>query len=145
MGRWSMQGEVTDAIAFVMYVVFVVGMTISDMCVLVLAAVRLATRDGCPQERIRPVIALSRSIKKLSMLDVSIMGVVVVVMSLRSLRSKGVIISMRYGLGVLLLAELCHYLAFNLVSRAFNSAFVTDSKEKTAENQSSADDANISV
>merc|ERR1712217_638735 len=96
----------------------VVGMTICDMCVLVLAALRLATPGGCPQERIRPLVAMARSIKKLSMLDVSIMGVVVVVMSLKSLRAKGVIISIQYGLFLLFAAEICHYVAFRLVTNA---------------------------
>jgi len=133
LARWSMQGEVTAAIAFVMYVVFVVAMTICDMCVLVIAALRLATPGGCPQERIRPLVAMTRSIKKLSMLDVSIMGVVVVVMSLRSLRAKGVIISIQYGLFLLFAAEICHYLAFRLVTHAAST--VTEDEKGGAGDQ----------
>merc|ERR1712039_531627 len=118
LAQWSMEGEVTAIVAFIMYVVFVVGMTMCDMCVLVLAAIRLATPGGCLAANVRPILSLSQKIKKLSMLDVSIMGVVVVVMSLRSLRAKGVIISIQYGRFLLFAAEICHYLAFHLVTNA---------------------------
>merc|ERR1712063_194774 len=101
-------------------------MTACNVCLLVLAAIRLATPGGCLQERIQPILALSRSIKKLSMLDVSVMGVVVVVMSLRSLRAKGVIISIQYGLYFLLAAELCHYFVFRLVSKAAGTLMDND-------------------
>merc|ERR1712039_951742 len=121
LAQWSMEGEVTAIVAFIMYVVFVVGLTAGNMCVLVLAAIRLATPGGCLAANVRPILSLSQKIKKLSMLDVSIMGVVVVVMSLRSLRAKGVIISIQYGLFLLFAAEVCHYLAFHLVTNAANT------------------------
>jgi len=121
---------VTAIIAFIMYVVFVVAMTACNVCVLVLAAIRLATPGGCPQERVQPILAISRKMKKLSMLDVSVMGVVVVVMSLRSLRAKGVIISIQYGLYLLFAAEMCHYLVFWLVTKAGNTLMETDKSGK---------------
>merc|ERR1712137_1498315 len=65
------------------------------------------------------------------MLDVSIMGVVVVVMSLRSLRAKGVIISIQYGLYLLFAAEVCHYLAFWLVGKAATTLVDTGTSGKT--------------
>lgn len=106
LAGWMSYGEMTAAIAFVMYAVFVVALTVIDMLVLVYASLHYDCQ----------AVAISRKLKKLSMLDVSIMGIVVVVMSLRNLRSKGVIISIRYGLGVLLAAEICHYVGFHLVS-----------------------------
>merc|ERR1712061_859879 len=87
-------------------------------------------------------VAISRKLKKLSMLDVSIMGIVVVVMSLRNLRSKGVIISMRYGLVVMLAAEVCHYLAFHVVSSASKAA-AEDIVSKTKDIASGAEVASV--
>jgi len=132
LAAWILQGEVTAAIAFVMYAVFVVSLTVADMVVLVFASWRLATPGGSFQSVIQPAIAVSRKLKKLSMLDVSIMGVVVVVMSLRNLRSKGVIISMQYGLVVMLAAEMCHYLAFHLVCNAAKTS-AEETMEKTTD------------
>merc|ERR1712137_585115 len=83
------------------------------------------------------------------MLDVSIMGVVVVVMSLRSLRAKGVIISIQYGLYFLFAAEVCHYLAFWLVGKAANTLMESDKCGKndleavSAETESTAADSNV--
>merc|ERR1712060_1033683 len=62
--------------------------------------------------------------------DVAIMGVVVVVMSLRSLRSKGVIIAARSGLLSLFAAEVCHYFAHYLVTRA-SQQYVCDVAKET--------------
>jgi len=151
LARWSMQGEVTAIIAFVMYVVFVVAMTACNMCVLLVAAIRMAAPGGCLQERIRPVVMLSRSVKKLSMLDVSVMGVVVVVMSLRNLRTKGVIISIQYGLYFLFAAELCHYVAFWLVTSAATTLIGDDKCAKndlaveSATDRSVVDDATLTA
>jgi len=149
LAHWSMEGEVTAIVAFIMYVVFVVGLTAGNMCVLVLAAIRLATPGGCLEADVRPILSLSRKIKKLSMLDVSIMGVVVVVMSLRSLRAKGVIISIQYGLYLLFAAEVCHYLAFWLVGKAATTLVESDKCGKddleavSAETESAAADSNV--
>merc|ERR1711879_446789 len=99
--------------------------------VLAFISLRLATAGGCSEGVIAPAVALARKLKKLSMLDVSIMGVVVVVMSLRNLREKGVIISMGNGLVVLLGAEMCHYAAFHLVNNAAADVAEGDSAEKS--------------
>merc|ERR1712137_1262483 len=83
------------------------------------------------------------------MLDVSIMGVVVVVMSLRSLRAKGVIISIQYGLYLLCAAEICHYLVFWLVTKAGNTFMETGTSGKTdlavvsANHETNAADSNV--
>merc|ERR1712039_1075613 len=124
---WSAKGELTAVIALVMYGVFVIGLTVVSIIMLVVTSIRLSLPSGSTEAVIQPMMSANRKLKKLSMLDVSIMGVVVVVMSLRNLRAKGVIISMRYGLVVMLAAEVCHYLAFHVVSKAFNS--VCDAKE----------------
>mmetsp|Transcript_20410 Transcript_20410/g.51022 ORF Transcript_20410/g.51022 Transcript_20410/m.51022 type:complete len:497 (-) Transcript_20410:40-1530(-) len=62
-------------------------------------------------------LAASHVLGKLSMLDVSIMGVVVIVLSMESMRENGVILSMRLGIPILLGAEICHYLAWFVLCR----------------------------
>merc|ERR1712113_281236 len=114
--QWVLQGEANCAIAFVMYAVFVVAFTGLDMIVLFIAAAQLYA--GSAHERLQPTIAIARVLKKISMLDVAIMGVVVVVMGLKDFRAKGVIISAEQGLLVLLGAELFHYIAFYVVTAA---------------------------
>merc|ERR1711976_883049 len=100
---------------------------------LVVTSLRLSLPGGSTEAFIQPMMTMSAKLKKLSMLDVSIMGVVVVVMSLRNLRAKGVIISIRYGLVVMMAAEVCHYLAFYVVSRDSKAAAEDKmSKEKEA-------------
>merc|ERR1719221_2541483 len=118
----------TSAIAFIMLAVFVVGLTVVDMLVLVFASARLSSKRGDSHGW---GVAIAKKIKKLSMLDVCIMGVVIVVMALRNLRAKGVIISMRWGLVILLAAELCHYAAFHVVSRAASATTEIEVEKST--------------
>merc|ERR1712048_298924 len=112
------------------------------MSMLVAITIRLSLPSGSTEAIIQPMMSISRKLKKLSMLDVSIMGVVVVVMSLRNLSAKGVIISMRYGLVVMLAAEACHYLAFHVVSSASKTAS-EDVLSKEKESSSGADGASV--
>jgi len=141
LASWALDGEMTSAIAFVMYAVFVVLLTSIDMLVLVFVSLKLASHRAVSCAQVQPLLNASRKLKKLSMLDVSIMGIVVVVMALRSLRAKGVVISMRHGLPFLLAAELCHYGAFHLVMGA-RSVVTLDQTQQTgakAENAESND------
>merc|ERR1712003_495742 len=85
------QGEMACVIALVMYLVFVVAATVIDMCLLVLASL-LQCFGGSMSVKTGAILAITHKFKKLSMLDVSVMGVIVVVASLRGMRSKGVII-----------------------------------------------------
>merc|ERR1712217_431519 len=82
LAAWSANGELTAAIALVMYGVFVIGLTVASMAALVVTSIRLSLPGGSTEAVIQPLMSMSRKLKKLSMLDVSIMGVVVVVMSL---------------------------------------------------------------
>merc|ERR1712110_1240976 len=104
--------------------------TAIDCLMLLVASWKISARGGISRCAIQPVMKFSRIIKKLSMLDVAIMGVVVVVMSLISLRSKGVIVAARGGLLALFGAEICHYVAYYLVTRAAQNCISDVSKEK---------------
>merc|ERR1712151_323455 len=92
------------------------------------ASGRLSTKQGDSDGM---AVFVAKKIKKLSMLDVCIMGVVIVVMALRNLRAKGVIISMRWGLVILLAAELCHYAAFHVVCRAASASTKIEADKST--------------
>eukprot|EP00449_Zooxanthella_nutricula_P041679 CAMPEP_0198613610 /NCGR_PEP_ID=MMETSP1462-20131121/158479_1 /TAXON_ID=1333877 /ORGANISM="Brandtodinium nutriculum, Strain RCC3387" /LENGTH=413 /DNA_ID=CAMNT_0044345411 /DNA_START=10 /DNA_END=1252 /DNA_ORIENTATION=- len=112
--HWVAQGEVNCFIALVLYAGFAVLLPMVDMAVL-LAVPLLGPGRG---ERKAMLLRVSRKIRKLAMLDVSIMGCFVVTMSLRSMRSNGVIVELCGGVGFLLGAELCHYAAAFVARRA---------------------------
>merc|ERR1712099_57315 len=62
-------------------------------------------------QRSSAILAWSKKVRKLSMLDVSIMGCFIVTMSLRSMRVNGVMVTTCSGVAFLLGAEVCHYAA----------------------------------
>lgn len=129
-------GEMACVIALVMYSVFVVAATVIDMLLLVLASL-LNSCGGAMSEKAHTIFAVIQKLKKLSMLDVSVMGVIVVVASLKGLRSKGVIISFRWGLLLLFGAEMCHYAAFHFVSRTIKVVTVVKKAPPAVEFSSS--------
>jgi len=122
LSAWVRDGQLNSIIALVMLVGFVLLFTVLDVSVLILAAFQLCRgqlcKVGAEQKVTRKpcfALAVSRVLGKLSMLDVSIMGVVVVVLSGAVYRSKGIILSMQWGLLALLGAELCHYALYYTV------------------------------
>lgn len=102
---WSFNGDINSALALVMYGGFAVALPILDVGTLFLATRGDGTR----------LLEVSTKLKKLSMLDVSIMGVLIVVLSLRGMRKKGIVISLGPGTVVLLAAEICHYAISHIV------------------------------
>jgi hypothetical protein len=117
LSRGIQHGEVNAAIALVMFGGCALLLPLADMVLLLLAACGLHLRRA-GSGFIDRVMAVSWVLRKLSMLDVAIAGIVVVVLSLQSFRDKGVILSMQWGLLVLLGAVLCHFLMACLVARA---------------------------
>jgi len=115
--RWVGEGEMNSFIALVLYSVFAVCLPVVDV-VLLFVATMLNCLGGPLSARSRQMLAASRVVRKMAMLDVSVMGCFVVTMSLASLRAKGVIVKMCVGVLYLLCAEICHYLAVFVASRA---------------------------
>jgi len=116
------KGSVNSGLALVMYGVFTILIPFLDMLALLLAACSMRSgSDSLNTWRTKAALAASRVLWKLSMLDVSIMGVVVIVLSMENLRQNGVILAMRQGIPVLLGAEICHYLAWFIVRRVHAS------------------------
>lgn len=101
LSDWLAEGNANGAIAFAMYAVFV--LVVPLLHVLALLAWALC-REPCPL-----AVRLSRTLGKLSMLDVSMMGVVVIVLALTNLRAKGTVVALGPGIGPLIGAELCRY------------------------------------
>merc|ERR1712190_721401 len=112
---------------------FALLVPLADMLLLLLAACGLHSgRAG--SSFLDGVMAVSRVLRKLSMLDVAIVGIAVVVLALRSFREKGVILSMQPGLLVLLGAVICHFLMACLVVRAHERTPVEEaSRDKAVE------------
>jgi len=115
--RWAGEGELNSFIALVLYSVFAVCLPVVDVALLFVATV-LNGLGGPLSARSRQMLAASRVVRKMAMLDVSVMGCFVVTMSLASLRAKGVIVKMCVGVLYLLCAEICHYSAVFVASRA---------------------------
>jgi len=113
--QWTADGEVNSLIALILYAGFAVLLPILDMCLLACAAVLDFRRWN---ELAHRLLVVSHKVRKLSMLDVSIMGCIVVTMSLKTLRDQGVIVELRSGVLYLLGAELCHYAAAFVATRS---------------------------
>jgi len=125
---WTRDGEANGFIGFVLFAVFAIAATAVDMLLLLAAAVtrwRKAAHpaappsDGaCPAGDAEPLrlVRIARVLKKLSFLDVTVVGIVVVVVGGQAYRVHGLILSMEAGLLPLLGAEVCHYLAYYLVA-----------------------------
>jgi len=111
--QWVAEGEANCLIAMVLYAGFAVLLPILDMALLLAAVLLGRSRVDLSAA----LLSASRKVRKLAMLDVSIMGCFVVTMSLRSMRSNGVIVELCGGVFFLLGAEVCHYAAASVARR----------------------------
>ncbi|CAE7569083.1 unnamed protein product [Symbiodinium natans] len=102
-------GEMNSFIGFVMFSVFVIGMTLLDM--IVLLWISIASWRGRPVAR---WMQLSWVLKKLSMVDVTCMGVLIVTMCM-SMYRKYVEVDMGVGQWLLVSSEVIHYFTYYTV------------------------------
>mmetsp|Transcript_62146 Transcript_62146/g.85838 ORF Transcript_62146/g.85838 Transcript_62146/m.85838 type:complete len:497 (-) Transcript_62146:300-1790(-) len=152
---WTGTGEANAFIGFVLFAVGVLAATVLNMAMLLAASVimwyraaetatlskdREPTMPACPTEQL-PVlpVTLARVLKKLSFLDVAIVGVLVIVAGGQAYRIQGLILSLEAGLIPLIMAESCHYLAYHLVTTAASPSCAARSiklaQSKSAEEQ----------
>jgi len=106
-------------LALLTLAVFVVGFTVLDMIALVVAAyqcLRASTRTVEDAPRCS-AMTVSRKLKKLGMLDVTILGIIIVVASGTVYKKQGLILAFRPGLLGLIGAEVAHYATYFLVDR----------------------------
>jgi hypothetical protein len=141
LARWTSEGEVNSFLGCVLLAVFVVAFTALDIIVLNIVAVRVHI-NSCSKCTAK-FLAVSRSLKKCSMLDVLITGVVITVMSGSIYRSRGLILSVRWGLLMLLGAEICHYIMYLVVTSSAELAGATP--KGTAAAQEVAKSPNVVV
>jgi len=127
--RWIGEGEIVSLFVLILYAIFVILLSVLDVVLL------CGIAFGILPNRLFPI---AKVLKKLSMLDVAIMGVVVVCFSAQIYKKNGVIVSTRGGLLVLLGAELAHYAIYYLVAC---SAHVASSDVDQEESPETACDA----
>lgn len=124
--QWSLSGELACFIAFVLYAVFVVSITVLDFLALMYTAcVLLFPLTEGNKVQLRRVLYGVRVLGKLAMLDVSIVGVYVVSAMLSDMHRKGVIITPTSGLMFLLVAEACHYALYYIVTHSAEVALTS--------------------
>eukprot|EP00933_Yihiella_yeosuensis_P017454 TRINITY_DN14576_c1_g1_i2.p1 TRINITY_DN14576_c1_g1~~TRINITY_DN14576_c1_g1_i2.p1 ORF type:complete len:459 (+),score=64.76 TRINITY_DN14576_c1_g1_i2:180-1379(+) len=104
------KGEVNSLIGFFMISVFVIGFTALDM--LALAYVAFLTKMGRTADG---WMKIAWVVKKLSMLDVTCMGILVVILCMAMYRDVGVIVDYGTGLWILVAAEVVHYFTYYTV------------------------------
>lgn len=129
LGKAAAGGDINCALATVMYGLFVLLGPFADMCFLLFASCVGCRRSGKTQDpdataRVGNSLAISRVLGKLSMLDVSLFGVVIGVLSLQSVREDGLILELGPGMVLLFAAVVCLYVVKYLVSRQCQDAFV---------------------
>lgn len=123
LAEWIGEGEVNSVIALVMVAVGVVACTVLDIMVLNFVAFGLSgSRPVEASHDPSSSLAVIHVLKKLSMLDVLIVGVVVTVLSASTYHSQGLVLDLRPGLLILLGAEICHQTLYHVVTSAAKMA-----------------------
>lgn len=114
-------GEINSAIALVMVTVFALACTAVNVGVLICSAYILGQCKNEPTDSesyLQNFMLISWVLKKLSMLDVLLMGVVVVTLCASIYKKAGVVISCHGGLIILAAAEAIHYIMYYTVKGA---------------------------
>eukprot|EP00931_Biecheleriopsis_adriatica_P087106 TRINITY_DN61620_c0_g1_i1.p1 TRINITY_DN61620_c0_g1~~TRINITY_DN61620_c0_g1_i1.p1 ORF type:complete len:711 (+),score=150.34 TRINITY_DN61620_c0_g1_i1:98-2230(+) len=125
-------GEANSIFALVMFGCCVVVLTAADVLLLLASAYRVrsppaaSAQVGGPGSWLSrpgecPFMATARVFRKLAMLDVSIMGVYVITFCLGIYKKEGIVVSTRFGLLVLIAAEVLHTLMYWIVSSVVES------------------------
>lgn len=126
-------GNTNDMLSFLLIACFVVVMTTADMLVLLLIAVLVKMgRFG------RMWMKFSWYLKKLSMLDVTCMGVLVVTLCMSMYQKDGVIVSFGPGVWYLAAAEIFHYITYYLVKGTIEVIEHVDMGDPTDDDAGSA-------
>mmetsp|Transcript_19668 Transcript_19668/g.46079 ORF Transcript_19668/g.46079 Transcript_19668/m.46079 type:complete len:625 (-) Transcript_19668:154-2028(-) len=133
LAHWYYLGEATCIMALIMLGIFAIALPVANMIVLVLAAVEVTSPDepatgGEKPPRPHGAMAVAHVLKHIEMLDVAIMGVLVVTLAGKSYQQQGVVLSLRPGLLLLLIAEVIHYVTYYMVQnsvKALNASRTT--------------------
>ena len=121
VGRLS-EWEANTFVSLALLLVCVVGSTMVDMLFLLLAAVELAFDHA--EESCKPLghrwIDMARVLRKLSMMDVAMVGVYLVTVCMSMYAKYGVVVSLEHGMIILLAAEIVHAAAYHVVESAYS-------------------------
>mmetsp|Transcript_39488 Transcript_39488/g.73618 ORF Transcript_39488/g.73618 Transcript_39488/m.73618 type:complete len:523 (-) Transcript_39488:157-1725(-) len=125
--------EANTILSLALILICVVGSTLLDMFCLVLASLYLARDNGYISVRPNSLdanrgidpgscrwIQIARVARKLSMLDVAMVGVYLVTVCMSMYAKYGVVVSLERGMLILLGAEAVHALTYHLVESAFD-------------------------
>lgn len=110
LASYIRDGEVNCIIAIVMLLLNVVALTVLDMCAL-LAAMLTLSGSGKPDR----TLPAARVLKHCSMLDVFCMGTLIICASGETFQKQGIFFLLMPGWGMLVAAEVLHYITFYLV------------------------------
>lgn len=131
LAGWVGEGEVNCFIALVLYVVLAISLPILHVLLLLVSVTGLRPRAAPCGARWLPTLeALTQRVGKLTMLDVSVFGCIVVVASLTSMREGGIIVELRAGTWLLLGAEVCRYAMVAVAQLAPVPQAATDQPEE---------------
>lgn len=112
--------EANTFVSLALLIVCVVGSTLMDMIFLVLAAAELAIDrpDGPSKHLGHTWIDMARVLRKLSMMDVAMVGVYLVTVCMSMYAKYGVVVSLEHGMMTLLAAEIVHSVTYHVVESA---------------------------
>ncbi|CAE7416259.1 HERC2, partial [Symbiodinium sp. KB8] len=138
--RWLIQeigsGEANSLFALVMFGFCVIALPLADVLFLLLAASRLeptaAGKSLPPSDQPCWFYSWAKVLRKLAMLDVSIMGVYVITFCMGIYKKQGIVLSTHNGVLLLIVAEVAHTLLYWLVSGAAEHAEASARKELIA-------------
>ncbi|CAE8589486.1 unnamed protein product [Polarella glacialis] len=109
--------EANSFFAFVMLAIFVLFATVAHMVVLLILAFKVQLRRD-EVSSLRRWEEVSAALRKVSMLDVFLVGVLIVVTSGSIYAKQGVVLGFGPGIWILFGAEACHYATYYLVALA---------------------------
>lgn len=116
LSQWLYHWEASCILALVMLAGFAVLFSVLDVIALLCAASMVA-KEG-QVGRVNFAMSVAHILRHISMLDVLIMGVVVVCGAAGAYRAQGLVLSLRWGLALLLAAESLHYFTYYCVQDA---------------------------
>jgi len=118
-------GELNTVLSLLLISIFAVGFTFIDMVLLVMAALRYGLNSSGYSELVEaattcvphrcPLMSLSRTVKKLAMLDVLCVGIYLVTVCMAIYQKYGVEVKVQRGVFVLLAAEFLHWVTYYVV------------------------------
>ena len=128
--------EANTFISLALLVFCVVGFTLVDMIFLMLAAIELAF--GNPFSTFNAAVGhswidMARVLRKLSMLDVAMVGVYLVTVCMSMYAKYGVVVSLEHGMIILLASEIVHTITYHIVESAWSYQEMEDELKEEAE------------